>query len=61
VTAVVVAAGEISAEEVVAHCRAALAAYKAPRRVEFVEAIPKTVSGKHLKGELRARFETAPP
>lgn len=59
VTAVVVAAGEISEDEIVAHCQAALAGYKVPRRVEFVDEIAKTVSNKHLKRELRARFGAA--
>jgi fatty-acyl-CoA synthase len=34
------------AEEIVAWSREAMAAYKAPRRVEFVEALPKTGTGK---------------
>jgi fatty-acyl-CoA synthase len=56
VTAVVVPAGEITDDEIVAHCRAALAGYKVPRRVEFVEEIAKTASNKHLKQELRRRL-----
>jgi fatty-acyl-CoA synthase len=34
------------AEEIVAWSREAMAAYKAPRRIEFVEALPKTGTGK---------------
>jgi long-chain acyl-CoA synthetase len=44
-----------SEEEVIAHCREQLAVYKAPRRVVFVEEIPKTLTGKALRRELRAR------
>ena len=29
-----------------AHCRARLAAYKLPKRIEFVAALPKTQTGK---------------
>jgi len=48
--------GERTSEaELVAHCRAELAAYKAPREVVFVAEIPKTLSGKALRRELRAR------
>jgi long-chain acyl-CoA synthetase len=43
-----------SAEEIVAWCKERLAAYKYPRRVEFVEALPKGPTGKILKRELRA-------
>jgi long-chain acyl-CoA synthetase len=53
---VVARAGEVLGEdEVIAHCRERLAAYKAPRRVVFVEEIPKTQTGKALRRELRER------
>ncbi|MBF5043670.1 MULTISPECIES: benzoate-CoA ligase family protein [Myxococcaceae] len=42
------------AEALKAHVRAQLAAYKAPREVRFVEALPRSERGKVLKGELRA-------
>lgn len=38
-----------------AHCKAEMAGYKCPRRVEFVAALPKTTSGKVKRRELRAR------
>jgi long-chain acyl-CoA synthetase len=42
-------------EELIVHCRANLAVYKAPRQVVFVEEIPKTLTGKALRRELRER------
>jgi fatty-acyl-CoA synthase len=41
-----------TAEEIIAHCRAHLAHYKAPRHVVFAE-IPKTSTGKIQKFRLR--------
>jgi fatty-acyl-CoA synthase len=41
-------------EEIVAHCRAHLAAYKVPRHVAFTE-LPKTSTGKIQKYALRER------
>ncbi|MBL8229553.1 MAG: AMP-binding protein [Bryobacterales bacterium] len=40
-------------DEIIAMCREALATYKVPRQVEFVEEIPKTPSGKFLRRALR--------
>lgn len=45
--------GKVTAEELVAWCRAEMAVYKAPRHVRFVEGLPKTGSGKILKRALR--------
>lgn len=56
VTAVVVARGEVTEDELVAHAREKLAAFKAPKRVLFVDELPRNASGKILKRELRARF-----
>jgi long-chain acyl-CoA synthetase len=42
-----------SAEEIIAFCRARMAAYKYPRQVEFVEELPKTATGKFLRRALR--------
>jgi acyl-CoA synthetase (AMP-forming)/AMP-acid ligase II len=46
----------LGTEDVSAHCRAHLAGYKIPRRVEFCEALPRNASGKVLKTELRAPY-----
>lgn len=40
-------------EGIVAHCREHLAAYKAPRAVQFVDDVPKTSTGKIMRRELR--------
>ena len=45
---------EVDAAAVIAHCRSRLAGYKCPRSVAFVDALPKNVTGKVLKRELRA-------
>ena len=42
-------------DELVAFCKERMAAYKYPRRIEFLDEIPKTVTGKLLRRELRAR------
>jgi long-chain acyl-CoA synthetase len=47
----------ITAEELIGHCRQSLANYKVPRNVEFSETdLPKSGSGKVLKRVLRERF-----
>jgi fatty-acyl-CoA synthase len=47
---------EVSAEEIIAHCRLFLAGYKLPKAVRFGE-LPKTATGKIQKFELRARIK----
>jgi len=42
-----------TADEIIAWCKERLAAYKYPRRVDFVDALPKGPTGKILKRELR--------
>jgi fatty-acyl-CoA synthase len=56
VTAVVVPRGEVTEAELVAHAREKLAHFKAPKRVLFVDELPRNASGKILKRELRDRF-----
>jgi fatty-acyl-CoA synthase len=59
VTAVVVPRGEVTEAELIAHAREKLAHFKAPKRVVFVDALPRNASGKILKRELRDRFADA--
>ncbi|NNN35546.1 acyl-CoA synthetase [Streptomyces sp. S3(2020)] len=56
VTAVVVAREEVAEAELIAHAREKLAHFKAPKRVLFVNELPRNASGKILKRELRDRF-----
>jgi o-succinylbenzoate---CoA ligase len=50
---VVLAEGtETSEEDLQAHCGESLASYKVPKRVDFVSSLPRTPSGKLLRGEL---------
>ena len=42
-------------DELIAFCKERMAAYKYPRQVEFVDELPKTVTGKILRRELRDR------
>ncbi len=53
---VVLKEGEkMTEEEVISYCREHLAAYKVPKFVEFINALPKSVVGKILRRELRDR------
>jgi acetyl-CoA synthetase/medium-chain acyl-CoA synthetase len=45
--------GDALAERLKAHVKAVTAPYKYPRAIEFVDALPKTVSGKIRRVELR--------
>jgi acyl-CoA synthetase (AMP-forming)/AMP-acid ligase II len=58
VTAVIVPVpgSTLTADEIVTFARDHLGGYKRPRRVEFVEELPRNASGKALKRELRDRF-----
>ena len=54
VAVVVTAAGaSVTEDDVIAACRASLAGYKKPKRVVFVDELPRNASGKILKRELR--------
>jgi acetyl-CoA synthetase len=46
--------GKLLAEELFAFCRKNIAPYKMPRLLEFVPELPKTISGKIRRVELRA-------
>ncbi|MES2968042.1 MAG: AMP-binding protein [Pseudomonadota bacterium] len=54
--AFVVTTGPQDAEAILAHLRGTLASYKVPRAVHFVDAIPKSASGKILRRVLRDRL-----
>ena len=45
---------ELTAAAVTAHCRQALTAYKLPRHVAFLDALPRTSVGKVSRPDLRA-------
>ncbi len=58
--AVVARAGEhLTAEDVIAYCRANIAAYKVPARVDVVAELPKSPTGKILKRILKDQAGTA--
>ena len=60
VTAFVVRAdGSTNAAELIRHCRTSLAAYKSPKRVVFVDALPRNAMGKVQKQALVAGLAEA--
>ena len=46
---------DLSADEVIEHCKKYLTGYKIPKFVEFIEEIPKSNVGKILRRELRKK------
>ncbi|UOE43033.1 AMP-binding protein [Agromyces larvae] len=58
---VVQSGASLDASEVMAHVAAHVAPHEKVRRVEFIEAIPKSSSGKILRKDLRAREQAAAP
>jgi fatty-acyl-CoA synthase len=44
---------DVTAEALIAHCRARLAGFKTPRQVVFLAELPRNPSGKVLKRQLR--------
>jgi fatty-acyl-CoA synthase len=52
---VVAEEADVSEDELKGHIKANLAAYKAPREIEFLEELPRNASGKILKRELHER------
>ncbi len=54
---VVVAEGEqVTEADIIAHCKARIAGYKAPKRVEFRDQLARTATGKVQKFKLRESF-----
>ena len=45
-----------SEEELIGFCRAHLAHFKCPRRIQFIEALPRTATGKIQKNLLREKY-----
>jgi long-chain acyl-CoA synthetase len=45
---------DVTEEAMMAHCRAGMAAYKVPRIISFVDALPKSAVGKILRRALRS-------
>ena len=56
VTALVVVESDITAEELIAHCRTRLAGYKLPKKVEFRDELARTATGKLQKFKLRQPY-----
>jgi long-chain acyl-CoA synthetase len=50
--AFVTAKGEVSAKELIGHCKESLSSFKVPDAICFMETLPMTVTGKVLKKEL---------
>ncbi|MES2149312.1 MAG: AMP-binding protein [Pseudomonadota bacterium] len=48
----------VSADEIIALCKEKLGSVKAPKSVDFVEALPRSPVGKVLKKDLRAQYWT---
>jgi len=46
----------VTADELIAHCRGNLAGYKCPKRIEFVDELPRTATGKLQKFKLREPY-----
>ena len=46
----------VTAEELIEYCNRKLAPYEVPRRMEFVDELPKTAVGKILRRELREPY-----
>jgi acyl-CoA synthetase (AMP-forming)/AMP-acid ligase II len=47
---------QATTEEIRAHGKTLIAGYKAPRSVEFIDAMPMSGAGKILKRDLRKRY-----
>ena len=57
VHAVVVAGSDVTADELIAHCRERIAGFKVPRAIDVQrEPLPKSGAGKLLKSTLREPF-----
>jgi acyl-CoA synthetase (AMP-forming)/AMP-acid ligase II len=61
VTAIVIpqSGRSISEAELVTHCRTLIAGYKCPKRIHFVDDLPRVPSGKINKVALRQQYAAA--
>ena len=57
--AFVVAGRDVQADTLIAFCAERLARFKAPKRIIFIDALPRNATGKVHKPSLRGRFGTA--
>ena len=48
---------QVSSEEIIEHCRQTLAGYKCPKKVTFLESLPKTVIGKISRKVMREQLQ----
>jgi acyl-CoA synthetase (AMP-forming)/AMP-acid ligase II len=58
---VVTDGSQVSEEDLIAHCRASLAGFKTPKRVEFRSTLARTATGKLQKFKLREPYWTNSP
>ena len=47
---------ECSEKDLIDHCKKHIASYKSPKKIMFVEELPKSPAGKILKREIRKSF-----
>ncbi|MEC7761287.1 MAG: AMP-binding protein [Pseudomonadota bacterium] len=47
---------DLTADEVIALCKSKLGSVKCPKRVDFIDTLPRSAAGKVLKRELRAKY-----
>ena len=48
----------VTAEELIAYCGAQLAGFKKPKTIDFVDRLPRNLTGKILRRELREKYWT---
>jgi acyl-CoA synthetase (AMP-forming)/AMP-acid ligase II len=46
----------LTEDEIISHCRGRIGGYKIPRRMAFVDELPKSTMGKVLKNDLRHTY-----
>ncbi|MBI4292143.1 MAG: AMP-binding protein [Betaproteobacteria bacterium] len=52
---------KLSTDEMIAHCRKRIGGYKIPRRMAFVDALPRSAIGKIMKQDLRRIYGSGAP